>query len=219
MLLQQWQQESQIIKHQWRHRVHLPTFSICLRLLVMTVRILPLLRMRHASMSITDPRHTACVLPIPTRAGLHTVLMTSIHMLVMVIPRCRIHSIPVIHTWSVVVDPVPSWGAAASAVVEALKLSLPFSPSLFQLHRGLDPPIGFVAHIETCTSGPTCRKRLHNVGIRIMFKFRPLDVSIAIFKVAESTRAKFEVEEDECSQHQNTTSHRNTNDETGRCST
>lgn len=79
--------------------------------------------------------------------------------------------------------------------------------------------IRFIAHVEAGTSRPARRQRLHDVGVGIVFEFRPLDIGISVLKVAEAASTELKVEENEGSQNQDTTRDRNTNDETGACTT
>lgn len=71
-----------------------------------------------------------------------------------------------------------------------------------------------VAHIKPSAAGASRWERLHDVGIRIVLELGPLDVGIAVVKVAKPTRAELEVQEDKGSQHQHAASDRDTDDET-----
>jgi mRNA-degrading endonuclease RelE of RelBE toxin-antitoxin system len=72
--------------------------------------------------------------------------------------------------------------------------------------------VGIIAHVKASATRPSGRKRLHNVGIRVVFQFRPFDVSITVFVIAKSLGTKFEVEENKGCQYQHASGYRHTDD-------
>lgn len=192
------------------------------RSLVVTMRVLLLLRVRHASMRVgVDAVRVGTGIRVrPARStgrGLHSVLVRAVHVVILVIPCCWVDAVSMVHAWLVVVDAVSSrrcgskrgsgTGKAISALFTHTVGAVAVVISTFVVRV-------VITHAESSTSGSTRRERLHHVGIRIVFELGPLDVSIAIVKVAESARAKLEVEEDESSEHQDTASDRDADDET-----